>query len=131
MASYSCCGGTAALGHKPECTGGHIEVEIAVPGGGSRSKVKADYSQLSHVGLRLMAETQYEGNERYGRGNWQKGLPVSQLLSHALEHILKFQNGDRSENHLGHALWNIEKAAHFMETRPDLIDIPGGGLNGQ
>ncbi len=98
---------------------------------GNRAPVKTDYSQLSHVALRLMAETQHEGNERYGRGNWQKGLPVSQLLSHGLEHILKFMNGDRSENHLGHALWNLEKAAHFMETRPDLIDIPGGGLNGK
>lgn len=94
-----------------------------VPGGANRVPVKADYSQLSHHALRLMADTQGEGNVTYGYGNWQKGLPLSNLLSHALAHILAFQNGDVSENHLGHALWNLEKAAHFMVERPDLIDI--------
>lgn len=90
---------------------------------GSRDPVGTDYSQLSHVALRLMAETQHAGNVKYGVGNWQKGLPVSQLLSHAIAHTLAIQNGDVSENHLGHALWNLEKAAHFIETRPDMVDI--------
>lgn len=70
-----------------------------------------------------MAETQHEGNITHGVGNWQKGLPASNLVTHALTHILKLINGDVSENHLGHALWNLEKLAHFIETRPDLIDI--------
>lgn len=94
-----------------------------VPGGASRLPSGADYSQLSYAGIRLMAETQAEGNVKYGYGNWQKGIPVSNLLSHAIEHILKLQNGDGGENHLGHALWNLEKAAHFIATRPDLIDV--------
>jgi hypothetical protein len=93
------------------------------PGGADRVAVGTDYSQLSHHALRLMAETQAEGNAKYGYGNWQKGLPLSNLISHAIEHILKFANGDLSENHLGHALWNLEKAAHFMVERPDLVDI--------
>lgn len=99
-----------------------------VPGGANRAPVAADYSQLSHVALHLMAETQAEGNKRYGVGNWQKGIPLSNLLSHAMEHLMKLQNGDTSDGttlrqHFGHALWNIEKAAHFFDTRPDLIDI--------
>lgn len=94
-----------------------------MPGGASREVRKTDYSQMSHIAARLQAETQYEGNTKYGYGNWQKGIPISNLLSHAIEHILKLQNGDISENHLGHALWNLEKAAHFIETRPDLIDV--------
>lgn len=85
--------------------------------------VPADYSQFSHVAARLHAETQAEGNGKYGYGNWQKGIPVSNLLSHALAHIYAMMNGDTSENHLGHAIWNLDKAAHFIETRPDLIDI--------
>lgn len=94
-----------------------------VPGGATREVRNTDYSQLSHVALRLMAETQGEGNAKYGYGNWQKGIPVSNLLSHAMEHILKLQNGHTDENHLGHALWNLEKAAHFIETRPELVDV--------
>lgn len=91
--------------------------------GALRVPTKTDYSQLSHVALRLMAETQAEGNEKYGYGNWQKGIPVSNLLSHALGHIFALMNGDTSENHLGHALWNLEKAAHFIETKPEMIDV--------
>lgn len=93
----------------------------------NRIPVSADYSQLSDVALRLMAETQGEGNSKYGYGNWQKGLPVSNLLSHAIAHILALQNGDQktesSWQHLGHALWNLEKAAHMMYYREDLIDV--------
>jgi hypothetical protein len=94
-----------------------------VEGGALRVPTATDYSQLSQHALRLMAETQAEGNAKYGYGNWQKGLPLSNLMSHAIEHILKFVNGDVSENHLGHALWNLEKAAHFVVERPDLVDI--------
>ncbi len=94
-----------------------------IKGGGVRNPTNTDYSQLSHVALRLIAETTVEGDAKYGPGNWRKGIPVSNLLSHAIEHILKLQNGDITENHLGHALWNLEKAAHFIETRLDLIDI--------
>lgn len=92
-----------------------------------RFGIGADYSQLSHIALRLMAQTQDEGNRRYGRGNWQKGIPISNLLSHAFAHILALQNGDINTEtpwqHIGHALWNLEKCAHFMATRPELIDI--------
>jgi hypothetical protein len=106
---------------------GHVPAGVhayeLVPGGANREARPTDYSQISDIALRLMAETQHEGNQRYGVGNWQKGLPISNLLSHAIEHILKFQNGAIDENHLGHALWNLEKAAHFIETRPDLIDV--------
>lgn len=107
-----------------------VEVEGKKPLGeglADRVPLKADYSQISHVALRLMAETQGEGNERYGYGNWQKGVPISNLLSHAIAHILALQNGDvTTENpwqHIGHALWNLEKAAHFMATRPELVDV--------
>lgn len=93
------------------------------PSGAQRKTTSTDYSQFSHVAARLHAETQAEGNTTYGYGNWQRGIPVSNLLSHALAHIFAILNGDVSENHMGHAIWNLDKAAHFIETRPDLIDI--------
>lgn len=103
----------------------HVEgFQPLVPGGAVREPRPVDYSQLSHIALRLVGETQHEGNEKYGYGNWQSGLPVSNLLSHAIEHILKLQNGATDENHLGHAIWNLMVAAHFIELRPDLIDVP-------
>lgn len=112
------------------CTAWNNQVSIpkVVPGGADRVPVDFDYSQLSIHGLRLMAFTQHEGNLKYGYGNWQKGIPISNLLSHAIDHILKLQNGELDDapsilTHLGHALWNLEKAAHFIATRPDLVDV--------
>lgn len=116
-------GDASDIVHKSYCLLAPKPTEELMPGGANRESQPTDYSQLSYHALRLMAETQAEGNNRYGVGNWQKGLPISNLLSHALEHILKLQNGDISENHLGHALWNLEKAAHFIKERPDLIDV--------
>lgn len=94
-----------------------------MPGGAVRDPQTADFSQLSYIGIRKIAETCHEGDLKYGRDNWRKGMPVSNLLSHAMEHIFQLQSGDVSENHLGHALWNLMIAAEFIETRPELIDI--------
>lgn len=124
-------------GHPGRCTEGP-EPSAAVeplytpppvtPGGANRVPIPRDYSQISDAAIDLVAETQHEGDTKYGRGNWQKGIPLSNLLSHAVNHVLKFINGDTTEGgdvvrHLAHALWNLEKAAHFIKYRPDLIDI--------
>lgn len=105
------------------------EIPIKFTTGAQRSPTTAggslptDYSQFSHIAARLHAETQAEGNEKYGYGNWQMGIPMSNLLSHCLAHIFAYMNGDRSENHLGHAIWNLDKAAHFSEVKPELNDL--------
>lgn len=100
-------------------------------GGAVRVPVKFDLSQLSHVGARLNGMAQHEGNVKYGYGNWQKGIPLSNLLTHAMNHLFNLINGTTDDGEefdweveLGHAIWNLDKAAHFIGTgRTDLIDI--------
>lgn len=55
---------------------------------------------------------------------------MSVLMYHALGHIHDYLSGDRSEDHLGHAAWNIAAACEMEGKRPDMIDIPSraGGL---
>lgn len=74
--------------------------------------------------LRAWGRAFGEGAAKYGKYNWLKGFPISSLLDHALGHIFKFIEGDESEDHLGHALWNIGAAIHFKETKPELVDLP-------
>ncbi len=74
--------------------------------------------------LRAWGRAFAEGAKKYGAGNWLKGFPVSTLIDHAQEHILAFLEGDCTEDHLGHAIWNLGAAIHFKETRPDLMDLP-------
>ncbi len=44
-----------------------------------------------------------------------KGIPMGHVLNHALAHIFNYLDGDRSEDHLGHAVANLCMACHFDE----------------
>lgn len=71
-------------------------------------------------GVARIAEAMAHGAERYGEGNWLKGMPVKFLLNHAIGHIFAHLSGDRSEDHLGHAAANLCMACHSFEHWPEL-----------
>lgn len=94
---------------------------------GALSSTDADdvrFDLISPIALERIARTYAEGAKRYGEHNWLKGIPSSDLLNRALRHINLYLQGDKSEDHLAHAAWNIFAIMHFEETRPELIDIP-------
>ena len=78
------------------------------------------YDLVSPIGLREVARACAEGAAKYGDWNWEKGMPVHDLLNHAIAHIYGFLSGDRSEPHLGHAAWNLLAAIHSHELWPHL-----------
>lgn len=85
------------------------------------------YDLVPTIGLRRLAETMAHGAEKYGEQNWQKGIPISNCLNHAIAHIVAWMDGDRTEDHFGHALANICFAAHFEERpQPVAIIVPKG-----
>lgn len=75
---------------------------------------------ISPVGLRALARTYAEGARKFGAFNWENGMPVTDLLNHGIAHIFAWLDGDRSEDHLAHAAWNILGAIHSLEKWPDL-----------
>ncbi len=79
---------------------------------------------ITPIGLRRLAETCAEGAAKYGEHNWQKGIPASVMLNHAIRHIYLYLAGDDSEDHLAHAAWNLLGVCHFEEALPEMIDIP-------
>lgn len=81
------------------------------------------YDLVPLAGLDAVAETCAEGAAKYGVGNWEKGIPSSNLINHALLHVFWYLRGDKSEDHLGHALWNLMVAVHNERVRPDMVDI--------
>ena len=80
------------------------------------------YDLVSPIGIREVARTCAEGAAKYDDFNWEKGMPVHDLLNHALAHIYQFLGGDRSEPHLSHAAWNLLAAIHSAELWPQLND---------
>lgn len=52
------------------------------------------------------------GETKYSRGNYLKGLPLSNLMAAAIRHMGKFMQGfeedeESGEHHLAHAVWNL------------------------
>lgn len=87
------------------------------------------YDLITPIGLRALARTCAEGAEKFGASNWEKGMPVTDLLNHAIAHIYNFLAGDRSEDHLGHAAWNVLGAIHSYELWPELNNGTLRGTN--
>lgn len=75
---------------------------------------------ISPIGLRRVAETCAEGAAKYSDFNWERGMPISDLLNHAIRHQFLYLSGDRSEDHLAHCAWNLLAAMHSEEMWPDL-----------
>jgi hypothetical protein len=75
---------------------------------------------ISPTGLRAIAKTCAEGAKKYKPWNWEKGMEVSGILNHCIRHIYLWLDGDRTEDHLGHAGWNILAAIHSLEKWPEL-----------
>jgi len=86
----------------------------------SKDAEGARFDLVSPIGLRRVAETCREGADKYGDYNWEKGMPINDLLNHALQHIYNYLSGDRSEDHLGHAGWGLMAAMHSEEMWPYL-----------
>ena len=80
------------------------------------------YDLVSPIGLREVARACAEGAQKYSDWNWERGMPVNDLLNHAIAHVYQFLAGDRSEPHLGHAAWNLLAAIHSHELWPHLND---------
>ena len=78
------------------------------------------YDLISPIGLEALARTYAEGAKKFGAFNWENGMPVNDLLNHAIAHIYKFLSGNRDEDHLGHATWNLLGAVHSLAAWPEL-----------
>lgn len=79
-----------------------------------------DIFDLPRAAFRRLAETYAEGRAKYPPFNWERGMPIGECLNHAIRHILIYQTGDRSEDHLSHANWNLWACMHMEETHPEI-----------
>jgi hypothetical protein len=78
------------------------------------------YDLISPIGIAALARTYAEGAKKFGAFNWENGMPVTDLLNHAIAHVFKWLGGDRSEDHLAHAAWGLLGAIHSLEKWPHL-----------
>lgn len=87
----------------------------------SADKAGVMYHLITPIGLRRIAETYKEGYDKYGAFNWERGMPIGDILNHAIAHIYTYLEGkETNEDDLAHAAWNLLAAMHMEETHPNL-----------
>lgn len=80
--------------------------------GGCQTKSKTAFHLIPAIALFNVAEVMYEGNEKYGADNWQKiSIPVH--IGRATQHLYAYLAGDRTEDHLSHAICRLLFAAEL------------------
>jgi len=72
-------------------------------------KLSPGIEQIPFEALEACGEIFAEGEIKYGRDNWKKGLNDQEYQTercrHAIRHLMKWANGDRSEPHLAKVMW--------------------------
>lgn len=102
-------------------------------GGGQRDKRdgKGRFDLISPHMLKRLADLYERGAKLYGDRNWEKGMPFSRLTDSAMRHLNQYRMGNREEDHLIAAIWNITAIIHFeCEQRSELDDLPRYNLGG-
>ena len=107
------------------------EVETNYDGGAHRDsrRGKGALKWLPWDVIFLVSRIYEEGNigrSEDGTGedrNWERGMPLTDLLDSAMRHITSYLAGDRNEPHLPQAAWNILNAIYmsiqvYMGWRP-------------
>jgi len=76
------------------------EKTIVYDSGAARSTMDVRWDLLCEDFIRDMAVVMKEGADKYGDDNWKQGVPEGVTINHLIEHLYKWQEGDRSELHL-------------------------------
>lgn len=93
--------------------------------GGAQSKLHGSPRLIPPEALLRLNAVVGEGAVKYAENNWRR-IPFEEHISHALEHLFLYMDGQRDEDHIGHALCRLAFAAatepaegfDFKEWRP-------------
>ena len=64
--------------------------------------------------LMRLARHYERGAAKYDSRNWEKGLSSARCFDSGIRHMIRYINGDRSEDHLAAALWNLAGIKHYL-----------------
>ena len=65
-----------------------------------------------------------EGALKYSDRNWEAGIPTHSFIDSGLRHIFKYMAGEKDEDHLIAAVWNLVCLVETEIKRPEMQDIP-------
>lgn len=68
---------------------------------------KGRFDLLPAHAMHRLARHFENGARKYDARNWENGIPLSRYLDSALRHIFTWMDGNRDEDHLIAAVWNL------------------------
>jgi len=84
---------------------------------------KPRFDLIDPIFLRRVADVMAEGAEHYGEHNWTRGIPSQRYAAGLLRHVYAYLSGDRTEDHLARAAFNLQGLARNEGTSlDDLFD---------
>lgn len=86
--------------------------------GGKQSKLNERFDLIPAISLKIVASILAYGAEKYGVNNWQL-IDTQDHINHALAHLYNFLDGDRDEEHLGHAACRVLFAIYTSQNVND------------
>lgn len=101
-------------GHKPIKDSGKRQ-EFGTGSRRDTREGKGRFDLLPMRALTRLARHFEAGAMKYGERNWEKGQPLSRYLDSATRHACKYIEGQRDEDHLIAAAWNLMCAADTEE----------------
>lgn len=94
----------------------------------SGSRMRPDL--VSPFAMQRLGEHLAKGAKKYVERNWEKGIPISRCVESLYRHLLKYQMGERDEDHIAAILCNAMFVAHIEEMVKrgvlpnELLDLP-------
>lgn len=85
---------------------------------------KGRFDLLPMCVIKRLARHYENGCLKYGERNWEKGIPAHSFADSAFRHLVNYLDGEKNEDHLIAAIWNLCGLAWTEEKRPDLMNIP-------
>lgn len=80
------------------------------------------YDLIPPSSLRRLAMIYSEGAESYGPHNWLKGYEYGDVLNHAIEHLNRYLQGDKSEDQLAKVAWACFTMMFYDDWMPGRFD---------
>ena len=81
--------------------------------GATRSEISERFSLLPWDSLMAAARVMAKGEKVHGSNNWRKGFPIDAGIDHVIRHLALYMEGDKSEDHLSHAVAGLLMCKHF------------------
>jgi hypothetical protein len=76
---------------------------------------KGRFDLLAFAGVFAQAIQMERGAIKYAARNWEKGMHLSNFVSSAFRHLIKFVMGFDDEPHLDAAIWNLNCLAEGIK----------------